>query len=196
MKAERIEEITRDINYYPEVHVIFNETELKGAYVIEIEKLKDHRGFFARAWCQKEFEEYNLVSRTKQANVSYNKSRGTLRGMHYQLTPYEETKLVRCTRGAIYDVIIDLRPDSSTYTQWFGVELTAENYKMLYVPENFGHGFQTLKDDTEVTYQVSQFYTPGSERGIRWDDPAFGIDWPLAVQVISDKDKNWPDYTL
>ena len=174
--------------------MIFTEAELKDAYVIEIEKLKDHRGFFARSWCQKEFETHNLVSRVKQANVSYNKKKGTLRGMHYQLSPYEETKLIRCTRGAIYDVIIDLRPASSTYTQWIGIELTSENYKMLYVPENFAHGFQTLVDDTEVTYQVSQFYTPGSERGIRWDDPAFGIDWPLAVQVISDKDKNWPDY--
>ena len=116
--------------------------------------------------------------------------------MHYQVSPYEETKLVRCTKGAIYDVIIDLRPASPTYTQSIGVELSAENYKMLYVPENFAHGFITLKDDTEVTYQVSQFYTPGSERGIRWDDPAFNIDWPIEVQVISDKDKSWPDYTL
>jgi dTDP-4-dehydrorhamnose 3,5-epimerase len=189
-------EITRNANYYLEVRVIFHETDLKGAYVIEIEKLKDHRGFFARAWCQKEFEKHNLVSQAKQANVSYNKKKGTLRGMHYQLAPYEETKIVRCTRGAIYDVIIDLRPASSTYTQWIGVELSAESYEMLYVPENFGHGFQTLKDDTEVIYQVSQFYTPGSERGIRWDDPAFGIDWPLAVQVISDKDNSWPDYRL
>jgi len=176
--------------------VIFAETKLKGVYVIEIEKLKDHRGFFARTWCKKEFEEHNLVSRVRQANVSYNKKKGTLRGMHYQLSPYEETKLVRCTMGAIYDVIIDLRPVSPTYTQWIGVELTAENYKMLYVPENFAHGFITFEDNTEVAYQVSQFYTPGSERGIRWDDPAFQIDWPLEVQVISDKDKNWPDYTL
>ena len=174
--------------------MIFNETELKGAYIIEIEKLKDHRGFFARSWCQKEFEEHNLVSRVKQANVSYNKTKGTLRGMHYQLSPYEETKLVRCTRGAIYDVIIDLRPDSTSYTQWIGVELTEENYKMLYVPENFAHGFQSLKDDTEVTYQVSQFYTPGSESGIRWDDPAFSLKWPIEIKVISDKDKSWPDY--
>jgi dTDP-4-dehydrorhamnose 3,5-epimerase len=178
------------------VYVIFHETELKGAYVIEIEKLKDHRGFFARSWCQNEFEAHNLVSRVKQSNVSYNKTKGTLRGMHYQISPYEETKLVRCTRGAIYDVIIDLRPASPTYSQWIGVELTAENYKMLYVPENFGHGFQTLEDDTEVTYQVTQFYTPGSERGIRWNDPAFSINWPIEVQVISDKDKSWPDYSL
>ena len=115
--------------------------------------------------------------------------------MHYQIAPYEEAKLVRCTSGAIYDVIIDLRQDSRTYLQWVRVELTAENYKMLYVPENFAHGFQTLQDSTEVTYHVSQFYIPGSERGIRWDDPAFGIEWPLEVTVISDKDKNWPDFT-
>jgi len=176
--------------------MIFAETELKGAYIIEIEKLKDHRGFFARAWCQNEFKKNELVSRILQVNVSSNNKIGTLRGMHYQLSPYEETKLVRCTRGAIYDVIIDLRPASPTYTQWIGVELTAESYKMLYVPENFAHGFQTIEDNTEVTYQVSQFYTPGSESGIRWDDPLFRIDWPIDVQVISDKDKNWPDYML
>ena len=176
--------------------MIFHETGLKGAFVIDIEKLEDHRGFFARAWCRKEFEAHHLVSKIRQANVSYNKAKGTLRGMHYQASPYEETKLVRCTNGAIYDVIIDLRPASPTHAQWFGVELTAGNYKMLYVPENFAHGFLTLTDDTEVTYQVSQFYTPGSERGIRWNDPAFNIDWPVEVIVISEKDKNWPDYTL
>lgn len=176
--------------------MIFTETELKGAYIIEIEKLKDHRGFFARSWCQNEFKNHGLTTRLVQANVSYNKKTGTLRGMHYQMSPYEETKLVRCTRGAIYDLIIDLRPASPTYTQWIGVELTAENYKMLYVPENFAHGFQTLEDDTEVTYQVSQFYTPGAESGIRWDDPTFSIDWPIEVRVISDKDKSWPNYTL
>jgi dTDP-4-dehydrorhamnose 3,5-epimerase len=176
--------------------MIFHETKLKGAYVIEIEKLNDHRGFFARSWCQREFETHNLVSRIKQSNVSYNKIKGTLRGMHYQLSPYEETKLVRCTRGAIYDVIIDLRPASPSYSQWIGVELTGENYKMLYVPENFAHGYQTLEDNSEVTYQVTQFYTPGSERGIRWNDPAFSINWPVEVRVISDKDKSWPDYSL
>ena len=174
----------------------FTETKLKGAFIIEIEKLEDHRGFFARAWCQNEFKDHGLTARVAQANISSNKKRGTLRGMHYQLSPYEETKLVRCTRGAIYDVIIDLRPASPTYGQWFSVELTAENYKMLFVPENFAHGFQTLEDDTEVTYQVSQFYTPNSERGLRWDDPAFSIKWPMDVQVISDKDKYWPDYVL
>ena len=176
--------------------MIFTETKLNGAYVIEIEKLEDNRGFFARSWCQNEFKAKGLVSRVVQANVSSNKKKGTLRGMHYQLSPYEETKLVRCTRGAIYDVIIDLRPGSPTYAQWVGVELTAENYKMLYVPEDFAHGFQTLEDDSEVVYQVTQFYTPGSEKGIRWDDPVFSIQWPTDVQVISDKDKSWPDYTL
>lgn len=172
----------------------FTEVHLKGAYIVELEKLSDERGFFARSWCQNEFERHGLKPIVVQANVSFNKKKGTLRGMHYQISPYEETKLVRCTRGAIYDVIIDLRPDSHTYKQWAGVELTADNYKMLYVPENFAHGFQTLQDNTEVTYQVSQFYAPGSEKGIRWEDRAFGIEWPLEVQVISDKDKSWPDY--
>ena len=171
------------------------ETKLKGSFVIQIEKREDERGFFARAWCQEEFGEHSLTSRVVQTNISFNINKGTLRGMHYQIAPYEEAKLVRCTSGAIYDVIIDLRQDSRTYLQWVRVELTAENYKMLYVPENFAHGFQTLQDSTEVTYHVSQFYIPGSERGIRWDDPAFGIEWPLEVTVISDKDKNWPDFT-
>lgn len=174
--------------------MIFNETELKGACTIEIEKLEDNRGFFARAWCEKEFAAHGLTPVVHQANVSFNIRKGTLRGMHYQIAPYGEAKTVRCTRGRIFDVIIDLRKDSPTYMQWFGVELTADNYKLLYVPENFAHGFQTLENNTEVTYQVSEFYTPGSERGIRWDDPAFKIEWPTEVQVISDKDCNWPDY--
>lgn len=174
--------------------MIFTETKLNGAYTIEMEKLGDSRGFFARAWCTKEFEAHGLSTWLVQANVSYNKKKKTLRGMHYQVAPYEETKLARCTRGAIYDVIIDLRRESPTYKQWIGVELTSKNYKMLYVPKNFAHGFQTLVDDTEVTYQVSQFYAPGCEQGIRYNDPAFGIEWPLEVQVISDKDASWPDY--
>lgn len=174
--------------------MIFTETKLKGAYIIEIEKLKDDRGFFARSWCQEEFEGQGLTSSVVQANVSFNNLKGTLRGMHYQISPYEETKLVRCTRGAIYDVIIDLRSDSSTYKKWFGLELSADNYKMLFVPEKFGHGFQALADNTEVSYQVSQFYTPGAEKGIRWDDPAFGIEWPFPVTVISQKDRNWPSF--
>jgi dTDP-4-dehydrorhamnose 3,5-epimerase len=174
----------------------FKETALRGAFIIEIEKKVDERGFFARAWCRKEFEKHGLNTQVVQANVSFNNKKGTLRGMHYQAAPYGEVKLVRCTQGAIYDVIIDLRPDSPTYKQWIGVELTSENYKMLYVPENFAHGFQTLEDNTEVTYQVSQFYSPGSERGARYNDPAFGIQWPVEVRVISDKDKSWPDYIL
>lgn len=175
--------------------MIFTETKLPGAYLIDVEKREDHRGFFARAWCQREFEEHHLVPRVVQANISFNKQKGTLRGMHYQLAPHAETKLVRCVRGALYDVIIDLRPDSSTYMQWLGVELTAEDYRMLFVPEGFAHGFQTLVDNTEATYQVSQFYTPGAEGGVRYDDPAFGIEWPIDVQVISDKDRSWPNYT-
>lgn len=175
--------------------MIFNETELKGACTIEIEKLEDNRGFFARAWCEKEFAKHGLTPVVHQANVSFNTRKGTLRGMHYQIAPYGEAKTVRCTRGRIYDVIIDLRKDSPTYMRWYGVELTADNYKMLYVPENFAHGFQTLEDNTEVTYNVSQFYTPGAERGLRWNDPAFNIGWPEKVQVISDKDNNWPDFT-
>ena len=172
----------------------FNEAKLNGAFIIEIEKLSDERGFFARSWCRKEFEDHGLISRLVQTNVSYNRKKGTLRGMHYQIAPYQECKLIRCTRGAIYDVIIDLRPDSETYKQWTGVKLTADNYSMLYVPEDFAHGFLTLTDNTEITYQVSQFYTPGSEKGIRFDDPAFNIQWPLEVVVISDKDRTWPDF--
>lgn len=172
----------------------FTQTKLKGAYLIEIEKLSDDRGFFARSWCQKEFESHGLTSRVVQANVSYNLKKGTLRGMHYQVAPYQESKLIRCTRGAIFDVIIDLRPHAPTYKQWVGVELTADNYTMFFVPEDFAHGFQALADHTEIFYQVSQFYTPGSEKGIRFNDPAFDVQWPLEVSVISDKDRNWPDF--
>ncbi len=174
--------------------MIFQETPLKGAFVIKLKRLEDERGFFARSYCQNEFEEYGLFPKVVQANVSYNKQKGTLRGMHYQTSPYEEAKIVRCTRGAIYDVIIDLRKDSPTYKQWFGIELSADNRETLFVPESFAHGFQTLLDHTEITYMVSQFYTPGSERGIRWNDPAIGIQWPLEVRVISPKDANWDDY--
>jgi dTDP-4-dehydrorhamnose 3,5-epimerase len=174
--------------------VIFAETKLKDAHVIEIEKLEDTRGFFARSWCRKEFDEHGLISTVVQANISWNKKGGTLRGMHYQIPPYEEAKLVRCSRGSIYDAIIDLRKDSPSYMQWLGVELTADDYKLLYVPGGFAHGFQTLEDDTEVVYQVSQFYTPGAEAGLRWNDPTFNINWPFDVRVISDKDRNWPDY--
>jgi len=172
--------------------MIFRETTLKGAFVIEMEKFEDKRGFFARAWCQREVEANGLISRVTQTNISFNKKRGTLRGMHYQVAPYEQVKLVRCTAGAIYDVIIDMRRDSPTYRKWTGVELTAENHRMLYVPEHFAHGFQTLEDTTEVTYQVSQFYSPESERGVRYDDPVFQVEWLLPVEVISEKDIAWP----
>jgi len=176
--------------------VIFTKAELEGAFIIEIEKLEDARGFFARAWCQKEFEAHGLNPRFVQANISYSKMRGTLRGMHYQEAPYAEAKLVRCIRGAIYDVIIDLRQGSPSYGRWMGLQLTANSYRMLYVPEGFAHGFQTLEDDTEVFYQVSQFYSPQYERGVRYDDPSFAIKWPLEVRVISEKDKSWPDFAL
>lgn len=171
--------------------MIFRETPLKGAFIIDIERIEDKRGFFAEAWGQKEFEANGLVSRMVRTNISFNRKRGTLRGMHYQVPPYEEIKLVRCTRGAIYDVIIDLRPDSPTYKKWTGVELTAENYRMLYVPERFAHGFLTLEDAAEITYHLSQFYSPESARGVRYDDPVFGIEWPLQVEVISDQDLGW-----
>ena len=167
-------------------------TELEGACIIELEKLEDSRGFFARTWCQKELEDHGLSARIAQANVSFNTRAGTLRGMHYQVAPYEETKLIRCTRGALYDVIIDLRRSSPTYKQWMGVELTAKNYKMLYVPPYFAHGFVTLEDDTEVMYFMSEFYTSGAERGLRWNDPEFGITWPRPAEVISEKDASWP----
>lgn len=174
--------------------MIFEETKLHGAYVIDLEKHEDERGFFARTFCRKELEAHGLIPDVAQANTSLSKARGTLRGMHYQKPPHEETKLVRCTRGALYDVIIDLRPDSSTYKQWVGVELSAENYRMLFVPKNFAHGFITLANDTEANYLVSQFYAPGSELGIRWNDPQFDIQWPMEVQVISAKDGSWPDF--
>ena len=175
--------------------MIFRETELNGAFLIEPERLEDNRGFFARAWCSKDFIAHGLTGALVQCNISFNKRRGTLRGMHFQAAPYEEAKLVRCTMGAVYDVIIDLRPDSSTFLRWIAVELTAENRKMLYIPENFAHGYQTLADNTEVFYQVSQFYAPGSEQGLRYNDPTLGIKWPMHVQVISDRDRSWPDYT-
>ena len=176
--------------------MIFTEIGLEGAYLIDLEKLHDERGFFARGYCSKEFASHGLASRVVQSNVSFNWKKATLRGMHYQISPYVESKLVRCTRGAIYDVIIDLRPESMTFKQWIGVELTEGNYRMLYVPGGFAHGFQTLEDRTEVIYHVSEFYTPKAEQGIRYNDPAFKIRWPLEVQVISRKDNNWPDFSL
>ena len=172
----------------------FHETELQGAYLIDIEKREDERGFFARTWCEKEFKDHGLVARAVQANTSFNAKAGTLRGMHYQLAPYQESKLVRCTRGALYDVIVDLRPDSPTSKRWIGVELTASNNRMLYVPADFAHGFITLVDNTEVAYLISESYRPGAGGGLRWDDPQFNIEWPRRVEVISDQDAGWPDF--
>ena len=176
--------------------MIFTETILKNAYVIELEKREDHRGFFARTWDKKEFEEHNLNSNLVQCNVSFSKKCGTLRGMHYQKKPFEESKVIRCVKGKIFDVIIDLRSSSSTFKKWFGVELTEENYKMLYVPEGFAHGFQTLEDNTEIIYQVSEFYTPNSELGIHWNDPAFNITWPIEEKIITEKDNAWKVFDL
>ena len=177
--------------------MIFKETKLKGAFVIEPEKHEDERGFFERTWCQKEFKVHRLNPNTVQANIAFSLQKDTLRGMHYQINPYQEAKLVRCIRGAVFDVVIDLRPDSITYCEWLGVELSSENHKMLYVPEGFAHGYQTLENNSEVFYLVSQFYTPDAERGVRWDDPVFDIEWPKTSDlVISEKDKNWPDYLV
>jgi dTDP-4-dehydrorhamnose 3,5-epimerase len=175
--------------------LIFTETDLADAYLIDLEQLEDERGFFARAWDVNEFAERGLSTRLVQANVAFNRSAGTLRGMHYQAEPHAEAKLVRCTRGAVYDVIIDLRPHSATHARWLAVELTAENGRMLYVPEGFAHGYQTLVDETETFYLVSEFYEPQAERGVRWDDPLFAIDWPkTANRIMSDKDRKWPDF--
>ena len=171
--------------------MIFNKTPLNDAWVIDTESLSDDRGFFARAFCANEFKEHGLNPTIAQGNMSYNHKKGTLRGMHYQKAPATETKLVRCTHGSIYDVIVDIRPDSPTYMQHYGVELSAENRRALYVPEMFAHGYLTLTDHAEVTYLVGEFYTPGVEGGYRYDDPAFGIEWPISVDVVSEKDANW-----
>lgn len=174
--------------------MIFVETALPGAFVIEMDRRDDERGFFARSWCQQEFKDRGLNPRLVQCNVSFNKKRGTLRGMHYQAKPYEEAKLVRCTRGALYDVIIDLRAGSPTYLQWEAVELTEQNRRMLYIPEGCAHGFQTLEDGTEVFYQMSEAHRPAYARGVRWNDPAFGIHWPDGERVISARDNAYPNF--
>jgi dTDP-4-dehydrorhamnose 3,5-epimerase len=170
--------------------MIFTETELKGAFILDVKRFEDERGFFGRTYCAQEFEEYGLNTNVIQCNISFNKKKGTLRGMHMQLAPHAETKLVRCTQGAIYDVIVDMRANSATFKQWIGVELTADSYRMLYIPEGFAHGFFTLQDNTEITYQLSNSYVPAAERGYRWDDPAFNIQWPAEPSVISEKDKS------
>ena len=170
----------------------FTETCLPGVFLIEIEPIADERGFFARSWCAREFAERGLNPNLAQCNLSFNHRAGTLRGMHYQAAPHEEAKLVRCTQGAIYDVVVDLRPGSPTYCCWAGRELTASNRSMLFIPEGCAHGFQTLTPNSEVFYQMSAFYYPAAARGVRWDDPAFGIDWPPAERTISEKDLSYP----
>jgi dTDP-4-dehydrorhamnose 3,5-epimerase len=176
--------------------MIFSETALKGAFTIDLEPRPDSRGFFARAFCQKEFEAHGLKPVIAQANVAFNHYKGTLRGMHFQFPPTAETKVVRCTRGAILDIIVDLRPESPTYLQHIAVELNEDNHRALYVPERFAHGYQVLQDKTETSYQVGEFYTPGSEGGLLYSDPKLGLAWPLPVSVISDKDQAWDLLTV
>jgi dTDP-4-dehydrorhamnose 3,5-epimerase len=175
--------------------MIFSETPLHGAYVVEMERIEDERGYYARTWCEREFEEAGIPeSRPRQTNTMLNERKGTLRGMHWQADPQAENKLFRVTRGAIHDVIVDLRPGSETYGHWFSLELSADLPRLLYVPGNFAQGYQTLEDHTEVTYQTSAFYSPEHGRGFRYDDPAFALDWPLPVSVITEKDRSWPDF--
>lgn len=173
--------------------MIFSETKLKGAYIIEATPIKDNRGFFSRTWCKRELEQHGLDTNIVQCNISYNLKKGTLRGMHYQKNPYSEVKYVRCIKGALYDVIVDLREDSKTFGQWIGVELTEENKRALYIPKGFAHGFETLLDNTYLYYQVTEYYTPEAEGGIRWNDPKFNIIWPIDNPVVmSSKDNSWP----
>jgi dTDP-4-dehydrorhamnose 3,5-epimerase len=175
--------------------VIFRETEIPGAWVIELDRKEDERGWFARLWDGAVFAERGLDPRLAQASAAFNHRRGTVRGLHYQAEPYAEAKVVRCTRGAVYDVVVDLRSDSPTFTRWVAVELSAANGRMLYVPEGLAHGYQTLADETETAYFISEPYRPEAQRGVRWDDPAFGIDWPeVEERVISDRDREWPDF--
>jgi dTDP-4-dehydrorhamnose 3,5-epimerase len=173
----------------------FAETVIKGAYVIDPERLGDERGFFARTWCRREFEAHGLTAALVQCSISFNYRRGTLRGMHYQAAPHAETKLVRCTAGSVYDVIVDLRADSPTFKRWFAAELSADNRRMLYIPEGLAHGFLTLSDGAEVFYQMSEFFVPECARGVRWNDPAFGIHWPAEPTMIAERDRGYPDFT-
>ena len=174
--------------------MIFTETKLPGALVIDLEQLEDERGFFARCWSEVEFADRGLNPRSVETNISFNRKAGTLRGMHFQIAPHAQPKLVRCTAGAIYDVIIDLRPESVTFKHWIAVELTAANRRQLYIPEGFAHGFQTLVDNTEVLYQMSAPYVAESARGVRWNDPAFDIDWPAAERIIIARDQTYPEF--
>jgi dTDP-4-dehydrorhamnose 3,5-epimerase len=174
--------------------MIFTETQLDGAWLIDLEPRGDNRGFFARLWCRQELAEQGLDTQISQESLSFNRRRGTVRGLHFQRPPHEETKIVRCTHGAIFDVIVDLRSQSPSYLRWQGFELTAQNRRALYVPKGFAHGFQTLTDNAEIVYQISEFFAPNSAGGYRYDDVAFGIAWPLPVAVISERDLNWPEF--
>jgi dTDP-4-dehydrorhamnose 3,5-epimerase len=175
--------------------MLFTETKLAGAFLIQPEPVEDERGFFARTWCLRELEDHGLVSRLAQCSVSYNRRKGTLRGMHYQIAPHQEEKIVRCTQGALWDVTLDLRPESPTFKQWVGYELSADNRAQVYIPAGCAHGFQTLEDNTEALYMISEFYSPESARGVRWDDPAFSITWPAAERrIISARDAGYPDF--
>lgn len=172
----------------------FTELSLKGAFIIEMELIEDERGFFAASWSKREFGRRNLDSELHECNVSFNRVKGTIRGMHYQAEPHGQTKVVRCTKGAIYDAIIDLRPDSPTFKSWEGFELSEDNRRMLYIPRGFAHGFQSVRDSTEILYQMSQPFNASAGRGVRWNDPAFGIAWPMPPTVISPRDRDYPDF--
>ncbi len=174
--------------------MIFSETRLPGAFIIDIEPAFDERGFFARTWSAEELARRGLISILSQCSLSFNKTRGTLRGMHYQTAPHDETKVVSCRAGAVYDVMVDLRPASPTFKQWFGVELSAKNYRLVYIPHGLAHGFLTLQDNSEVYYQISGSFVPESTRGVRWNDPAFGIEWPAAPSIILERDRLYPDF--
>ncbi len=174
--------------------MILTETPLAGAFVVDVERRSDERGFFARSYCQREFAAHGVELPVAQCNVSFNALRGTLRGMHYQVEPRAERKLVRCTQGAVFDVIIDVRPASPTYCHWFAAELSSENHRALYIPEGFAHGFQSLAENTELCYLMSEFYSPEHARGVRWNDPAFGVEWPLAAVAVSEKDQSYCDF--
>jgi dTDP-4-dehydrorhamnose 3,5-epimerase len=173
--------------------MIFIPTTIADVMIVELEKREDPRGYFARAWCEREFSEHGLP-RFVQTNMSMSRQKGTIRGLHYQLAPHGEAKYMRCIRGGIFDVVVDIRPGSSTFKQWVGIELTAENRKAVFVPEGLPHAYQALTDDAEVIYSTSCVYTPGAERGFRWNDPAFKIDWPVKQTIVSEKDSNWPDW--
>jgi dTDP-4-dehydrorhamnose 3,5-epimerase len=173
----------------------FRETAIAGVWVVEPERHEDERGFFARTWDTQEFARHGLSGRLVQSSISYNRRRGTLRGMHYQAAPHQEAKLVRCTSGAIFDVAVDLRTESATFRRWVGTELSAENRLAMYVPEGCAHGFLTLTEDSEVAYQISEFHAPEAARGLRWDDPAIAIDWPGEVIVVNERDRSYPDFT-